>query len=135
VKPVKVALAVAAEDIEPLSLIELVAVRKHGFDWARNRDPALTAYLQRKRPPRQTRTCSVNPPVAERPYGLADLWAVTSRDVAEQLGIQQDRVWNDGRVAQRTTTPIDMRDLGSVLDYVQSHLHPRTIDRLGLARE
>lgn len=118
VTPMEVAQHVLAGDLDPLSLVELVHARKLGLPWLRGVLASQTKNAQQLRAMRPDAVSDVavaSPPASEPPHGLEAMWALTYSDVAAQLGVAVTTVRSAAKGSARA---LNIRDLGSVLDYV-----------------
>jgi hypothetical protein len=132
-KLIRVAEAVLEGELEPLSLLELAAARKHGLDWIRSvlqADSSVGRTLRRVRPARETEVLRAKLTSQPRRYGLGDLWAIGHADIAAQLDLDVQFVWNAQKQRDLLIT-----DLSSVLAFVVRHAPTRISKELQLTTD
>jgi hypothetical protein len=122
-KPVTVAMAVIAEALEPLSLIELALARKQGLNWLRagcGGDPEFAGRVRALRPEVVSEVVVAHRPPLKITVGLDTLWAVTYVDVGQQACGSDSAARSASKGASKSLT---IRSLSSILDFVESR-HP-----------
>jgi hypothetical protein len=110
-----VAQLVSEKKLEPLHLVELARLRKHGTSAA-----VLAALPIDRRPTVVSDVVVATPPDGEAPSGLDTLWALTYADIADQVGLAANTVRSAAKGAGKS---LDIRSLDSILDYIDGR-HP-----------
>lgn len=122
--------AVVDETLAPLSVAELVFCAEFGLDGlvdARARGTAVWRFFKRVRPREKPEVARAKPPYHEPIRGLGDLWALTTSDLRDQLGLAARKAWT-----ATGSDELQMWRLPSIVEFCRRNLPGDLARRLGI---